>query len=79
MALEFDERISEADIRNAIAGAKSSVNSCKNALTSALAFAVKVTAAEMTRLDLTTAQKTQAGEFKQKAQAIYDAIVAEGF
>ncbi len=79
MALEFDERLSEADIRNAIAGAKSAINTCKNQLASALAFAATVTQAEMDRLGLTTTQKQQAAAFKAKVQAVYDFMVAEGF
>lgn len=79
MALEFDVRISEADIRNAIQGAKSAVNSCKNHLAAALAFADTVTQAEMDRLGLSASQKAQAVDFKNKVQAVFDAIVAQGF
>jgi hypothetical protein len=79
MALEFDTRLSEADIRNAIQGAKSAVNTCKNQLATALAFAATVTQAEMNRLGLTAEQKAQAVEFRSKVQAVHDAILTQGF
>lgn len=79
MALEFDVRISEADIRNAIQGAKGAINTCKNQCASALALAAGVTQAEMDRLGFTAQQKAQAVDFKNKVQAIYDKIVSEGF
>lgn len=79
MALEFDERMSEADIRNRIKSTKDAINSCKNACASALTFAATVTQAEMDRLGLTAEQKAQAVDFKNKVQAVYDLIVAQGF
>jgi lipopolysaccharide export system protein LptC len=79
MALEFDGRLNEIELRDKIATTKSAINTCKNALVDALAFANTVTQAEMDRLGLTANQKAQAANFKTKVQAVYDAIVAQGF
>lgn len=76
---DFEERWSEGAICSLAVGMKDSINTCKNQLFTALAAASTVKAADKTRLQLTDAQWAALITRRDKAQAVYDAIIAQGF
>ena len=76
---DFQERWSENAIHGLAVGMKDSINACKNRLFADLAKAATVKQADKTRLQLTDGQWAALIERRDKAQAVYDFILAQGF
>ena len=80
---DFEKRWMEHEVLALVERGKSLVNTCKNGLagtnTSVLDKANTISQEDLTRMGLSQEQITALQEFRNRLQAVYDAIVAQGF